>query len=488
MAQIVTCTLYQIMIWNCILHYNENNLMSLKSNLSAQTISVWAIYGARLAFAITIVLTPLRFRTVLLERPTPPVYQDFTDFLLYSSDISMLATIFLWSLSLAFVWRTIKFGPKFIWMPMIGLLIAGLVSLPASLDQPLTLYQLLRWIILFLFYLYIVNEVRSLTLIVVSIVAQVIFQSIYAVAQFYLQYSVGARSIGEHNLDPAIRGVSVVSDGSIRLLRAYGLAEHPNILAGCLAFSLILLLAVYIYYENKRMRVGLALVFLFGLLALFTTFSRSAWLAFLAGSAFLFVTSVIARGIQTLKPFMWLGLASVLMIAPFLWTYWDFVGTRFNLNDSFERIPIENQSLMVRGSLNKVALLTFWKHPIEGVGLGNSATAVGNYYGGVLGYAVPPHFAFLAVSMETGVLGAISYLWLLLAPWVVLVHKKISLSHNPYLLTAYALLLAVTLVGLFDIYPWLPPTGRLWHWLILGIWSVAYEMGVKRFEDLHLPK
>jgi hypothetical protein len=32
----------------------------------------------------------------------------------------------------------------------------------------------------------------------------------------------------------------------------------------------------------------------------------------------------------------------------------------------------------------------------------------------------------------------------------------------------------VTIIGLFDYYPWLLPPGRLWHWIIWGLWSGFY--------------
>ena len=47
------------------------------------------------------------------------------------------------------------------------------------------------------------------------------------------------------HLDPTQSGVSIVAaSGGSRLLRAYGLTDHPNILGGCLAFGLLLLLAL----------------------------------------------------------------------------------------------------------------------------------------------------------------------------------------------------------------------------------------------------
>src|SRR4051812_25636152 len=65
------------------------------------TWSTWLRQAAFLAFAILVVLSPLRARIPLVARPVVPVYGDFTDFLLFWSDIAALVTIALWLVSLA---------------------------------------------------------------------------------------------------------------------------------------------------------------------------------------------------------------------------------------------------------------------------------------------------------------------------------------------------------------------------------------------------
>jgi O-antigen ligase len=449
--------------------------------------SVWTLFAARLAFAMTVVLIPFRVRYILMERPAPPAYKDFTDFLLFGSDISVLVLLLFWFLSVLAARRSIGLGPKFIWFPMLGLCISGLLSAASSVDAALSFYHLLRLTVLCLFYLFVINEIRSPAWIVVAVAVQVVVQSVFALTQFFLQASIGLKALGEHELDPAVRGVSVVSDGVIRLLRAYGLAEHPNVLGGCLAFGLIILLACYLHGHN-RTRAGILLVFLPGLLALLATFSRSAWLAFLAGAGLLVGVELISRRRHNVTSAVWLGLACILVSIPFVWNYSGFVGARLNYADSFERIPTETQSILGRRALNEMSLRIFLENPFDGVGLGASALATGRFYPADAGNSVPPHFVLLAVAMETGMAGAVSYLCLLTFPWFVLAYKRVNVSQKPFLTTASALLLAITLVGLFDIYPWLPPTGQLWHWLIWGLWSVAYEQGGMKVAALQMPK
>jgi len=440
---------------------------------------------ARLCFCLTIVLTPFRFRYLLLERPAPPVYKDFTDFHLFGSDVAVLALLAFWALSLLFAPRPVRLGPKFMSLPLAGLIFTCLVTSFSSLDVELSLYHTLRLAVLFLFYLYLVNEVRSPSLIVVAVALQVIVQSLTALAQFFLQFSIGLKLFGEHELDPAVRGVSIVSTGSTRVLRSYGLTEHPNVLGGCLALGLILLLAVYLH-GKPNMKKGAAPAILLGLPALFVTFSRSAWLAFIIGAFILTGAAARAREWKKLQSVLWLALAAFLILAPLVWNYSSYVGARFNVDGSFKKNPYENRSIGERLLLDEAGLHIFFDKPVSGVGLGASALAIKKYFPDFRGSFVPPHFVLLAVAMETGVVGVIFYIFLLLFPWLALARNKKNLLGKPTLLAASVLLMAMTLIGFFDIYPWLLPPGRLWQWLAWGLWVVAYELAERNFVPGHM--
>jgi O-antigen ligase len=386
----------------------------------------------------------------------------------------MLLLLLFWGVLLILTRKPVRFGPPFIWVPLLGIIIAGFASTFSSLDINLNLYHVLRLSGLFLFYLYIVNEIKSPFIVIVSIASQIVFQSVYAILQFFLQHSVGLQIFGEHILDPAWSGVSIVSNGTERLLRSYSLTEHPNILGGCLAFGMVALLGVYLYGEKKN-RKGVVLVFLSGLTALFFTFSRSAFLAFFSGAVFLIVENVLARRWQKLLPLVWLVLLSLLLLFPLAWRYSDFLAARVNIGNSFEKIPAEALSVQERSELNRIGLQVFFTNPLSGVGVGASPIAIKKYYPDFPGHFVPPHFSLLAVAMETGIPGLICYLFMLALPLIALIWRRKGLADNPYLVTASAVLVSFTVAGFFDIYPWLPLPGRLLHWLALGYWVVAYE-------------
>ena len=76
------------------------------------------------------------------------------------------------------------------------------------------------------------------------------------VAQVSAGHSIGLEGLGEHTLDPSM-AVSVVTavDGS-RLVRGYGLTDHPNILGGLLAFASLLIVVVPGARRPRRASLG----------------------------------------------------------------------------------------------------------------------------------------------------------------------------------------------------------------------------------------
>ncbi len=84
--------------------------------------------------------------------------------------------------------------------------------------------------------------------------------------------------------------------------------------------------------------------------------------------------------------------------------------------------------------------------------------------------------ALLAAAMETGVLGAIFYFLLLVIPFLTLIFDWNVRSRQPMFMSAFALLLAITVVGLFDYDTWSYSYGRAWQWLGWGLYSAALEI------------
>lgn len=427
---------------------------------------------AKYAFFATIALAPVRWRVTLLDRPDGTVYGDYTNFLLFIPDITLIVTLLAWGGSKWLTRSSIRLGPAYLWFPLAGLTLVGLLSAIPGVDSALSLYHGVRFMILFLFYLYIVNAGISILFAGLAVGLQGLIQAIVAIGQSVAQRSLGLQMFGEYPLDPAWSGVSIVSDGATRFLRAYGLSDHPNILGGCLAFGLMVLLVLYLQAGRSRALIGIAFALM--ALALLLTFSRAAWLAFLAGSSLVVVLEAKAGRGEDLKSMIPLGAAISLLLIPFIIANWNYFGARLNAGQSFEALRTEAQSMDERAFLNETGNLLFAKYPLTGVGLSASPVAMKNEYPDYPTYYQPPHFALLTAALETGIFGALFYFLLLTLPWLVLLRRRRDWV-NPVVIGSSALLLAVTVVGFFDYYTWFSTPGRLWQWLAWGLFAVAME-------------
>jgi hypothetical protein len=65
-----------------------------------------------------------------------------------------------------------------------------------------------------------------------ALAASTLLQAVVGVGQAWLGHSIGLSWLGEADLDPSVRGTSIVESGGQRFLRAYGLTVHPNVLGG----------------------------------------------------------------------------------------------------------------------------------------------------------------------------------------------------------------------------------------------------------------
>jgi hypothetical protein len=434
---------------------------------------------ALIGFFIAVILAPLRFRFTLVSRPAPPIYPDYTDFLLFASDLALVVSLALWFLSLALCPRRLRLGPVYLSLPILFFPILGLLTAWNSPDPPLTIYHAGRLLMLVGMFLFVSNEVKSLRIIVIPVAIQLLVQAGVGVAQTLAQHSIGLARLGELELDPAWSGVSIVWAEGARSLRAYGLSDHPNILGGCLAFAL-LVLAFRILDDGSPHRLVFSSLFCLGCLALLFTFSRSAWLAFCGGLLLIAGFLTLTRRKTDLVSLGSLLLAVLLLLAPFIWDNLAFLGNRLNAGGSFSRVGPEIQAIGERQMLNAATNEIFMANALTGVGLGALPLAMRAYFPDLPVDYQPAHVALFTASAELGILGGLLYTIALFGPWLALILNRRRLVFSPALIYASGLLLAVTIVGLFDYYTWLLAPGRFWQWMAWGLWAAIYQASQKR--------
>lgn len=439
------------------------------SNSTVGFASVFSL-AARISFAAVIILIPFRLGVDVLPRPSPSLYAGYTDLFVLASDTAVVSVLAFWSISLVLSRRAPWLGPRYLWIPLAILTAVGAASAYASYDPAISAYHALRLLVLFWFYLFIVNEVRSIPWLVAPVTIGVILQSVVALAQFIAQRSVGLRVLGESQLEPAWSGVSVVVVDGVRLFRAYGLTEHPNVLGGCLAFSLVFLFGLYL---EGAPRPAILASFALGVPALLVTFSRGAWLAFAVGCTVLLVAEVANHHWLTLRQIVPLFAASLMLVAPILLADARFFGVRLDFGNSFQAPSVEMQSLGERSILIASSAPLILQHPILGVGLGASPMALQHQYSAFPITYEPPHSAVIDALLETGLAGAAAYLFLLLTPLVLYLRSARLYTADRFATTCIAVMLALVVAGLFDYYTWLLQAGLLLQWLAWGLWGAA---------------
>lgn len=423
------------------------------------------------AFFVTIVLIPFRLRYVILARPTDPLWGDYSDILLNANDVALLLTLGCWLLYAYLKPTKINMGPLFMVVAMAGLTLVAFGTSFTSVDPTFSFYQVVRLVMLGGLYLYVLNNVKSVNQLILPLSIMVGIQATVAITQALTQHSIGLQWLGEYELDPVWSGVSVVWTDTLRSLRAYGLSAHPNILGGIMGFAILLLLTSTLYKKQSAEILSFAVMGI-GVLAVFFTFSRSAWLGLAAGLVFIaYQVNIKPKKAPPLKDVA-LFATLLLLLVPFLWANKELVGLRLGERIAFQEIEPELGSMGERRVLISAANTVFAQNAILGVGIGASPRAFMLVFPTFPVNYAPPHNVILNAAVETGIFGALFYLALLVAPWVVFLNR--NLMHTPELIGASAVLLGITVVGLFDCYPWCAWTGQLWQYLTWGVWGAAY--------------
>ena len=445
-----------------------------------ESLAVIARAAAAAALNIAIVLSPFRARIFVEERPLPPVFGDYTAFLVFWCQVFIAVLLALWTVSLLLQPRRIDFGPLLVRVPVAIIAVTVFLAVPFSDDRPLALFNAVSILGFIALGLYVLNEVKSVSQVLPAVGLMVVVQAVVAITQVVGQHEFGLTAIGEFELDPNVSGISIVwTEEAPRLLRAYGLSDHPNILGGVLAAALLVLLAGITRFRDAGLAIVCA-VFAVGVTTVLVTFSRSAALGLGAGLAFGFLLLLLRRDGHTLALWAAACLVAVVVTLPMVRPYTSYLSARVNPTAQAEG-STEARSLSEREALTRTTNDIFVDNPAFGVGAGVLPTAMKDAFPDFGYHYQPAHTVILVVAAETGILGAFGYGVLMLAPFVLLIARRKRLT--PELIGVSGALSALTVVGLFDYYTWSLMAGRFWFWLVLALWVVAYRRSERPAAD-----
>jgi hypothetical protein len=439
---------------------------------------------ARIAFALLVVISPFGAGRVILARPVVGVPSVHTDFAIGPADLAIPAVLTCWLVALALRRRLPDVGPRFAWVPVGVVLFAAWASVPLSLDPGFSAWQALRLTLIGGLAAYVATEIRRPLVLLWPVALMLAIQSVVALAQVAGQGPLGLTWLGERQVSLDSPNASFIGtpDGS-RLLRAYGLSPHPNILGGLLAFGLLIvgaaIAAAFAVRERAKvalaglpLRLGLVGVMALGSAGLVATFSRGAWLALAGGWAAALVLIAAAR--QQIRGWLLVGVIAAGVLAGSVPLVGPYLAAR---TTATEPVATETRSIGERLALAELTIAVLAERPWLGTGLGTLPRAMEQVRPD-FGYRYQPaHLVPLTAAAETGIVGGTAVIALALVP--VLGLWRTRARRTPELIVATALLVAIGIVGMVDYYPWTFTAGRTWAAIAVGLWAATYLAAIR---------
>jgi len=326
------------------------------------------------------------------------------------------------------------------------LIIAGFcASCYLAISPAIAFYKLTYLIAGAAFCLVLVAIKPNFEKISLAIIFSGIIQSGIAIQQFATQKVIASKYLGMAAQDPQTLGTPVVNFNGTRFLRAFGSLPHPNILAGFLLISILLIIGLIVISKNKKLHKLLPLAFVVNFIGLLTTLSRAALLAFLVSIIFMaFWTrkdKIFSRAVTKF------ALIAMLIIILFTVSFPGLIATRAFGTDRLENIS--NQTRLEQYSKFTGLIKDYW---IFGAGLGNYTLASYLNNPGLNGFAYQPiHNTYLLIFTELGLLGA-----MLLLTFVFYLYYSISRFKNwsNQQIISFSCLVALCVIALFDHYLW----------------------------------
>ena len=258
-----------------------------------------------------------------------------------------------------------------------------------------------------------------------------VLPALLGIWQFLTQNTFASTWLGLANHPVWQAGTSIIEADNIgRWLRAYGPFSHPNVFGGYLAMVIVLLLQnVECRMQNSKYRILLSAICCLLSVALFFTFSRTAWGAAIIGLlGYWFIVkkynSSIVQWYKIILP--------IIIFLVLIFIYLPLVFTRASLSSVHEV-----QSIEERGAGYRQAKDLFISHPLLGAGAGNYTYVLFNSNILKGGWELQPvHNVFMLFVVEQGVVGLFLFIFVIVS-FVVYQKSDIrnQLAGNCYLLS-----------------------------------------------------
>lgn len=455
---------------------------------------------------------PLSIRKVLYYFPIDGQFNEYTGIYLYLSDIFLVLTILTWlytalqhKVSILSIYK-IHPALKNFAIGFILLIFWSFVSITWASNVPIALFKSIKLFECFFLFSYIIQIVPRGTIIkhiFKPIILIGIIESLIGILQFIFQHSLGLLWLKESVIANDIPGVAKIVFAGEKYIRAYGTFPHPNILGGFLMFSLVITFLCtkhklfHVEQSNKfnsfhkpsktqivpRGTITLAhkisisekwliLAISIQVIALLSTFSKSAILGLAIGIIFIYRKLIAAR-IRNIKivPRGTIIIASSCMILLALLSL-----SKLDLKTYITQ-PITERAFYLNVSRG-----TILHNSLFGLGMGQFVLNISRYSKESVEtwQFQPVHNVFLLIWSELGIIGLGLFTWMI---WQLFHVEQFTYAtakshiHNLQIVsrgTIYAPILKVVLIGqifiaLFDHYQWDIQQGQIVFWILISL-------------------
>lgn len=393
-------------------------------------------------FYMLVILLPVFVARYLVPPPEEPEHTGLLNLpVLYAYEIPLYLYLFVWLLEFLSGRRPRLFLPP-LTSPLALLFVPAALATATGMDSSYGLFELLRMVEMFLFFLVVVNYLktdRQLKIVIGVLGADIAFQSFLAVLQFlapYTMYDILAK-FGIYMGISHARPYDPTSP-----VRACGTTGYCNSLAGFLELTVPLFVSLlYFYPTSVKYRRAVIAVLLTAIVALLLTYSRGGLISMAIAIFALLILS--ARRFPHLRRRalrITLVAAAQLIIILALFANQLLIRLQFFMKTSMEDD--------VRVALIRNALVMIKNHPVLGVGLNNYPEAFPLYEvtGMKFEMLYPVHNTWLLITAEQGFVGLAFFV--LFMVFIFSAARRVIRSSSP-LHAAVGLGLTAGLIGWF---------------------------------------
>lgn len=297
------------------------------------------------------------------------------------------------------------------------------------------------------------RNMRQVSIVLLSL--GVLLTSSLLFMQITQQHSIGGLwyLLGERKFSGSTPGIANASLMGTLVLRPYASFPHPNVAAGYLLFSVVLLLFLQEDSQGRWQQLLLKLSIIAGSIGLILTLSRSAILTFLFCLIIIFVFPLRTKRLNrkwVLSFFSLFLILSLLLLPRFL------------------TLSLTDEAVTLRLQLLKESVEVFHTSPLLGVGVKNFLIALSGLPHPALPYSSlqPVHNMYVLLLVEIGLMGLV---WIL--PLLGKLVLQITNVSGQQKTLKFTLSLSLLLLGTVDHYLYTLHQGQLLLALVLGVIS-----------------